>query len=539
MKKPIVLLLPIAFVLSGCSGGTSSNISSSIGSYEVDDVSVYVYGQLYDFDAEGFGPTYITEHGYENPSQDYSGYKFEYEGESIRIDDGLIIGLKGNTDTAVTVTNPDGGVATFNVNVKNRTYSSQHEEAEESEGWFDDVEVNAINGIDDIHNGIDVSSAYHIYTASSRYRGTYYDKDGNEQSLFYLLKDNGVDEIRLRLWVDPYNHNVVEEDGSYATYGGGICDYEAVEWMAKEATSAGLGYLLDLHYSDFWAHPGQQVIPKAWADITTASDMAEQIYDYTYEVVSSLKEAGATPTAVQIGNEITTGMLLQSPGSDYSELTGDNPGYVEEAKSAPSSISGALGSDNLVNYLSQGIAAVKAVDEDILTMIHIARGLTASSDIISLYRSLSEVDYDIIGLSCYSYYQYSNNSTLVYHLNQIADAFPDKNICAAETAYGFTYESDSYLGAIYNESLKVSSYDTSIQGQADMLYDLTKAVADLDNGYGVYYWEGAWKIQNPVGWADANSKNSWANQGFFSYQGKALGSLSVYDLMKGDQTIAN
>ena len=76
-------------------------------------------------------------------------------------------------------------------------------------------------------------------------------------------------------------------------------------------------------------------------------------------------------------------------------------------------------------------------------------------------------------------------------------------------------------------------YDVSVQGQANMIHDVTSAVASLPNGFGVFYWEPAWVIKDGCGWADLRSKNSWANQGLFSYEGKALGSLEVYKQMEG------
>ncbi len=462
---------------------------------------------------------------------------FSFEGDDIRYENGGFIGLRGNSSTLVTVTDSKGASGSFSVKVANRPYREQHGEAAENEGWFDEISVDPIASLDEgFANGMDISSAAYIYERCGEYYGAFYNEAGDEQSLFQIIADHKVNWVRLRLWVDPYNHNLLDSEGNPTPYGAGICSYEYVEWMAREAKAAGLKVLLNFHYSDFYAHPGQQVIPKAWSSISSAQEMGDTIYEYTKSTLEDMKAADALPDAVQIGNETTTGMLTQLPGTDYNRLTGDNPGYIADSYNAPSSIAGSVGSSNWTYYLGKANAAVKDVDGNILTMVHLARGLTASDDIINYFRNIESVDYDIIGLSCYVYYQWSNPSTLRTHIGKIAAAFPDKLICAAEHAYGYTYEEDMLGNWIFSKyedpgAAAVSSYEVNVQGQADCIHDLTEAVANLSNGWGAFYWEPAWRIRAGCGWSDASSRNSWANQGLFSLDGKALGSLAVYEKM--------
>ena len=147
--------------------------------------------------------------------------------------------------------------------------------------------------------GVDISS----YTALKKAGVKFYNYEGKEESLINILHDNGVNYIRVRIWNDPYN-----EDGE--TYGGGTCDVESGLAIAKEAAKYGMKMLLDFHYSDFWADPAQQIIPKAWEDDKNDSDkMAQNVYEYTKETIEKFQQTGVEIGMVQIGNEITNGML--------------------------------------------------------------------------------------------------------------------------------------------------------------------------------------------------------------------------------------
>ena len=115
-----------------------------------------------------------------------------------------------------------------------------------------------------------------------------------------MLADAGVNWVRIRVWNDPY-----DADGN--GYGGGNCDVEAAKIMGQWATEAGLKVLIDFHYSDFWADPGKQMVPKAWQGFT-ADQKAEAAEEYTYESLKTLLDAGVDVGMVQVGNE-TTGSI--------------------------------------------------------------------------------------------------------------------------------------------------------------------------------------------------------------------------------------
>lgn len=468
----------------------------------INDIDTYVYGD-----------EIKVKDNIQTPN--ITDYTLSFEGNNIRIDDDSIVGLKAGTVTYVTLTNSDGRKGTFEVTVINRSYTSKHKSAESEEGWFNDVSVDAIDGLkttSDFVNGMDISSSAYLYEKGAKF----YNAEGYEESLFYLLKDNGVNYVRLRLWNDP-------KDGDYL-YGGGNCDLTRVKWMAKEATSAGLKYLLDFHYSDYWADPSDQIVPKAWKRYTTVDQFSTAIYDYTKETLMELKSLDALPAMVQIGNETRDGMLLSLPG--------EGSGYAEDKRALSSSLSGGL-KTNFKTYLKSGIKAVNDVDSNIKTMVHYVKNFADPSTIVSFYQNLSDVNYDIIGLSAYSYWHFSTIDVLTSGLQAISAAFPDKKIVLAETSYGFTYELDSNANNSFtstNETIKpVTGYPCSIQGQAKMYRDTLNAIHSISNGYGAFYWEGAWLPLAGCGWGDSTTLSSWSNQAFFSYNGKALGSLAVFN----------
>ncbi|MBO4541215.1 MAG: glycosyl hydrolase 53 family protein, partial [Bacilli bacterium] len=270
---------------------------------------------------------------------------------------------------------------------------------------------------------------------------------------------------------------------------------------------------------------------KAWKDIASSDEMAEAISAYTRETLEAFAAIHVTPDMVAIGNEVTAGMLLQLPGEDIASFTGGDPAYRSARREAPSSIAGTVGSANFEKYLKAGVDAVHSFDPSIKTMVHLAQSFANLEAIQWFYGTIRNIDYDVIGLSAYSYYHYESQSILENALRSISSSFPDKQIAIAETSYGFTYEEDPNAQNVFSSSgdaKPIAGYPSSIQGQASIVSDAIKAVASLDNGFGLFYWEGAWTPKQGCGWGDRRSKCSWANQGLFSYDGKALGSLSLF-----------
>lgn len=508
-------------VTSSVSESSSTSVSSEATPIEVNNKFVNVYGANNEI---------VVNNALEGET-----FTYEHEGDAIRFEGDKVIGLRGGSKTDVTIKSNLGRTGTFKVTVRNSEYKSTHATTEASEGWFDEVDIDPVaNMTSNFANGMDISSLKQLYDHGAKY----YDKNGNETSLLLILKDAGVNWVRIRVWHDPYDRDA---NGNITfSYGGGETSAENMAWIAHEAKAAGLKVLLDFHYSDFWAHPGQQVMPKAWVNCTTSDQIADKIKEYTTDTLTYFDEQDALPDAVQIGNETTSGIILQYPGGKTTTASGNAPKYISDSTNLNSSIRGGYTqggtNTNFKKYHNAGLAAVKEYNSKILTMIHIAKGLTGTDQIRDFFNSFDLTKLDILGLSAYTYHQYTKGrkSTLT-NLNTVSNDFPNKKICIAENAYGFTYETDSAASNEFGSSYKADSYEVTIQGQAEMIRDAAEAIANLpqNNGFGCFYWEGAWLPVNGCGWADEASKDSWANQALFSYNGKALGSLGVYNKMLG------
>ncbi|MEF1304480.1 glycosyl hydrolase 53 family protein, partial [Vibrio owensii] len=148
----------------------------------------------------------------------------------------------------------------------------------------------------DFIRGMDISMLPEI----EKLGGKYY-QVGNEKDLIKILKDSGVNSIRARLWVDPMS-------ATGDVFGGGNNTLERSIELGKRAQENGMSFLLDIHYSDFWADPKKQQKPKEWEQLTF-ENLTQKVYDYTAEVMKAHQAAGVVPDMVQVGNELNGGML--------------------------------------------------------------------------------------------------------------------------------------------------------------------------------------------------------------------------------------
>ncbi|TNE53912.1 MAG: DUF4982 domain-containing protein [Bacteroidetes bacterium] len=199
-------------------------------------------------------------------------------------------------------------------------------------------------------------------------RGIKFRENGEEKDAIELLREHGFNYVRLRIF-----HNPASENG-YSPQDG-FCDLEHTLQMAKRVKAAGMKLLLDFHYSDYWADPGKQYKPKAWEGMKFPA-LKKALYDYTYEVVSKLKEQGTTPDMVQIGNEINHGIVW--PEGNVSHL------------------------DSLAQLLNAGTKAVKDVDPSVVMMLHVALGGQNDESVFFIDNMLKRgVHFDVIGESYY------------------------------------------------------------------------------------------------------------------------------------------
>ena len=338
--------------------------------------------------------------------------------------------------------------------------------------------------------GVDISSLSRMEDKG----GIFYNANGQAQDIFQILADHGINYVRLKLWHTPAN---------------GYNDLEKVKGMAPRIEQAGMGFLLDFHYSDTWADPGKQYKPLAWWDFDY-EQLEAAVYDYTKEAMTALREQGTEPDIVQIGNEIPSGMLW-----DAGKLDGSDDQF-----------------SRLAGLLKAGIAGVKDAGSGAKIMLHLDRGGDNE-----LYRwwfdnIIAEgVEFDVIGLSFYGYW-HGDLSDLAANLADLAQRY-NKELIVVETAYAYTLDNqDGYGNIISSADQLIDGYPATVEGQSAWLRDLMQVVKDAPGGLskGVFYWEPAWLGLKGCGWnpADAQSGNAWENQALFDFDGHVLPSLAVF-----------
>jgi arabinogalactan endo-1,4-beta-galactosidase len=372
------------------------------------------------------------------------------------------------------------------------------------------IHVNPIDGLSpDFIMGADVSMLKQIEISG----GKYY-INGVEEDCLKILKDHGVNWIRLRIWNYPTDVN--GED-----LGGGNNDLEKTVEIAVRAKAISLKFLLDFHYSDWWADPATQNKPKAWEGLDS-EELKQAVYDYTAKVIQRLVEAGVMPDMVQIGNEINGGMIWPD-GKTWKQGSEEIGGY-----------------DGLADLLKMGIQAVRDNDPNndnprkrAKIIIHLANG--GDNDLYrSVFDELTErnVDFDVIGLSYYSYW-HGTLEQFKSNMNDISERYK-KDVVVAETAYAFTLEDADGLGNLFGENEQnTGGYKATVQGQATAMRDVMEAVAQVSNGrgLGIFYWEPDWIAVEGAGWKTGEG-NAWENQAMFDFNGNALPSLNVFNLVK-------
>jgi len=334
--------------------------------------------------------------------------------------------------------------------------------------------------------GADISSL----KKSEDLGGVYAYENGTEADALKILNDHGMNFARIRVWVDS-------PDGYHGKD-------ELLE-MAKRLKQNKIKLLVDFHYSDSWADPGKQNKPAAWKDYDF-EELKHAVYEHTYDVCDSLKKQGTPPDMVQIGNEITNGMLWLDGKNDKSF-------------------------DNLAALLKEGYRAVKDCSPDTLVMLHVDNGGNNQ-----MYRwwfdniTAQEVPFDLIGASYYPYW-HGTFADLQTNLNDIAVRY-DKDIIVVETAYAFTSDNNDNLENIVTFQKK-PGYPFSPESQAQMLADIMTIVRAVPNGHGlgIMWWDATWTAVDGNGWdpAQAISGNGWENQALFDYENRALPAMNLFN----------
>ena len=371
---------------------------------------------------------------------------------------------------------------------------------------------------DDFIGGVDVSSVLSLEASGVVFRRA----DGTPDDLFAILADAGVTDVRIRVWNDPF-----DADGN--GYGGGDVDVDRAIEIGERATDAGLGVLVDFHYSDFWADPAKQQAPKAWAGMD-AEETAAQVEEFTTDALQRFAAAGVDVEMVQIGNETNNG------------------------------VAGVTGWDAMAEVFSAGAAAVRAEAPDALVALHFTNpehaGFYAG---VAAQLDARDVDYDVFASSYYPFW-HGTPENLTAVLADIADDY-GKKVMVAETSWAYTLEDGDGHGNVIDLPSEAGQYPVSVQGQANALRAVVQAVADVgDAGIGVFYWEPAWlPVGTPdeletnkalwerdgSGWATSFSGeyepddagvwfggSAWDNQALFAFDGTASDALNIFSYVR-------
>ncbi|HET9138237.1 glycoside hydrolase family 53 protein [Actinophytocola sp.] len=338
--------------------------------------------------------------------------------------------------------------------------------------------------------GVDIS-----FTLQEEAIGTVYRDGGAARPVERILADRGANLVRLRVWTAPPP---------------GFSDLSAALTLARRARAVGMRVLLNLHYSDFWADPGKQPTPAAWAGQNLAT-LAETVRRYTRDAVAAFARQGTPVAMIQVGNEITSGMLFPL-GQIYRP---DGEHWPEFTTLLKAGITGAR----------EGNPAGNRLD----VMIHIDRGGDNGGSRYFYDHILAQgVRFDVIGLSYYPFW-HGALSALRSNLNDLSNRYR-KDLVVVETAYPWTLGNGDTLGNFINSPSQLpdgAAFPATHTGQAAYFEELRAVLAAVPNGRGAGFvdWSPEWLPG--VGWAPGEG-NPNDNLTMFDWSGNALPSLRAF-----------
>ncbi|MCM2443967.1 glycoside hydrolase family 53 protein [Rahnella sp. CG8] len=363
----------------------------------------------------------------------------------------------------------------------------------------------------DFIKGADISTLIDV----EKHGGKFFDQNHKQTDAMVILRQNGFNYVRLRLWVDP-------KDAQGHPYGGGNNVLATTLELAKRAKAQGFKILLDFHYSDFWTDPGKQFKPKSWEKMDYPQ-LKTAIHDYSREVIARFRAQGTVPDMVQVGNEMNGGILWPE-GKSWGAGGGEF--------------------DRLAGLLNAAIAGVRADEKnpsDIKIMLHLAEG-TKNDTFRWWFDEINQrkVPYDVIGLSFYTYWN-GPVSALQTNMDDISKRY-NKDVIVVEVAYGYTTKNcDAAENSFTEKEAKDGGYPGTVQGQADFLSDMIKSLVAVPDhrGKGLFYWEPTWIAVDGAGWATPagmtyindhwKEGNARENQALFSCDGQVLPSIKVFN----------
>lgn len=308
------------------------------------------------------------------------------------------------------------------------------------------------------------------------YNNVFYNSDGQEQDFLTILKNAGLNTVRLKLW-----KNSATETASFSE----------VKTLSNRLKSIGLKVWLTVHYSDNWADPSKQAAPKIWENLTFSA-VNDSIYNYTKKIISEIN-----PDFIQIGNEINNGFIYPYGKLSTNEL-------------------------QFKTLIATAIKAVRETNSETKIMLHYA-GYSGAQIFFNKFKN---TDYDIIGLSYYPKWHGKSLDNLSATFGALSSTF-NKEIVIAETSYPFTFNWYDLTNNIIGSNDQIlDNYPATPKGQLDFILKLKSLIKEVSKGIGFCYWGGeliAFKGQQ------ATDGSPWENQALFDFNNKALPVIEAFN----------
>lgn len=365
-----------------------------------------------------------------------------------------------------------------------------------TDNWceVDQVELKKVDVPYNFLKGGDVSELSYLES-----KGGKFFENGVENDCFEILKNNGFNIARLRLYNDPGNPDFTPSKYLPA----GFQNPEDILHLAQRAKAAGMQIELTFHYSDYWTNGTTQNKPHDWMNLSY-EDLKAAVYDFTFNFMNQMKDQGTTPEYVSLGNETPGGFLF--PDGDYNHFT------------------------QMATLFNQGYNAVKNVSSSSKVIIHLDdAGNSGLYDWFFGSLTAAGGNYDIVGASYYPFWSGKTVAQMQDWANYESVKL-GKDILIMETGYNWNPTLPNGSGGqLGNNGPYQNIYPSSPEGQRDFLLELFNGIKTADNGkvIGVLYWDPVMIAVPGVGW-QLGAPNVVANTTLFDFGGNALVALNAF-----------